>query len=275
MAETENLLSIGQFSSLTRLSVRMLRHYDTHGVLVPADIDPWTGYRRYAPSQLADAADLRNLRDVGFGVSAMAVLLAARGTPAWSNALLLQRETLVGELTAARGRVSLITRLLDRGEDRMSITLDRKVIPALTVVALRGTVPTYADEEQLWGRLLPLLHAGSIRPVGPCGVIEHDDEYTDSDVDLSVFFPVTPGTRAEAPLEILDLPERDCLVARVLGPYDRISAAHDLINTHLVAEDLQPRSNGTVAGKAFNLYLTTPDQVSPDHLVTEVYQPLG
>lgn len=40
MAETPNLMSIGRFSALTRLSVRMLRHYDSHGVLVPADIDP-------------------------------------------------------------------------------------------------------------------------------------------------------------------------------------------------------------------------------------------
>lgn len=36
MAETTTLLSIGEFSSLARLSVRMLRHYDAHGVLVPA-----------------------------------------------------------------------------------------------------------------------------------------------------------------------------------------------------------------------------------------------
>ncbi|MGO1317175.1 MAG: MerR family transcriptional regulator, partial [Cellulomonadaceae bacterium] len=79
MAETTNLMTIGRFSSLSRLSVRMLRHYDSHGVLVPADIDPSSGYRRYAPHQLADAADIRNLRDVGFGVSAIAILLAARG----------------------------------------------------------------------------------------------------------------------------------------------------------------------------------------------------
>ena len=86
MAETTTLLSIGEFSSLARLSVRMLRHYDAHGVLVPAQVDPVTGHRRYAPAQLEDAAHVRRLRDIGVGVSAIPALLDARGTPAWTRA---------------------------------------------------------------------------------------------------------------------------------------------------------------------------------------------
>lgn len=275
MAETANLMTIGRFSALSRLSVRMLRHYDDHGVLVPVDIDPSSGYRRYAPSQLADAADIRSLRDVGFGVSAIGVLLAARGTPAWTDALRLQREALVEEQRAATARVSLITRLLDKGERTMSITIDRTTVPAMTVVALRGTVRSYADEHRLWDRMLPLLAARSIVSVGPCGVIEHDEEYTERDVDLSVFLPVAPGTRVEAPLEILDLPERDCLVARVTGPYERIAEAHDLIGERIAAEDLAVRSDGTLAAKPFNVYLTTPEQAGEDEFLTEVCEPLA
>lgn len=275
MTETTNLMTIGRFSSLTRLSVRMLRHYDSHGVLVPADIDRWTGYRRYASHQLADAADIRNLRDIGFGVSAIGILLAARGTPAWTHALQSQRESLVDELSAAQGRVSLITRLLDQGEQNMSIALSRTVVPAMTLVALRGTVPTYSDEPLLWDRMLPALTSQAIVPIGPCGVIEHDDEFTERDVDLSIFFPVTPGTTVAAPLEILELPQRDCIVARVTGLYDQISEAHDLINARIAAENLTLRNDGTLASKAFNHYLSTPDEVSADELVTEVFEPLA
>ena len=104
----------------------------------------------------------------------------------------------------------------------MSITISRTTIPEMTVVTLRGTVPTYSDEGQLWAQMMPLLAAQGITPIGPCGVIEHDDQYTEHDVDLSIFLPVAPGTRAEAPLEILELPERDCLVARVLGSFAQI-----------------------------------------------------
>lgn len=275
MAETTNLMTIGRFSSLSRLSVRMLRHYDTHGVLVPVDIDASSGYRRYSADQLVDAIDIRNLRDVGFGVSAIGALLAARGTPAWPHALRLQRESLVEEQRAAQGRVSLINRLLDPGDNTMSITIRRTTIPAMTVVALRGTVPTYSDEHLLWDRMLPLLDARSIIPAEPCGVIEHDDQFTDRDVDLSIFFPVAPDTRVDSPLERHELPERDCLVARVEGSYDRITEAHDLISARIVSDGVSARNDGTLAAKAFNRYLVTPSDADEDGLLTEVCVPLA
>lgn len=274
MTETSNLMTIGEFSSLTRLSVRMLRHYDAHGVLVPADVDPWTGYRRYAPHQLRDATDIRNLRDVGFGVSAISALLAARDTPAWPAALELQRDALVEESRVAHARLALITRLI-QGETSMSITLDRRVVPAMTIVALRDVIPTYADEGQLWQRMMPELARQRITPIGPCGVIEHDDAYTEHDVDEEIFLPVVPGTTAAAPLAIHQLPARDCLVARVIGPYDQISAAHDLIAGRLAAENLIPLRDGAIYARAFNLYLTTPEEVPTDELVTEVCVPLA
>lgn len=275
MAETTDLMTIGQFSSLSRLSVRMLRHYDLHAVLVPEHVDPVSGYRRYAARQLRDAADIRNLRDIGFGVSTIGILLAARNTPEWTNALRLQRETLLEEQHAAQGRVSLVNRLLDQGEAPMSITVSRTTVPPMTLACLRGTVPTYSDEGRLWERMMPALGAQSITPTGPCGVIEHDAQYTERDVDLSIFVPVAPGTTVDAPLEIVDLPARDCLVARVVGPYDQITAAHDLINARIAEEGLRVRSDDTLAARAFNLYLNTPDQVSAEELVTEVYEPLA
>ena len=47
MTDTPDLMSIGEFSSRSRLSVRMLRHYGEHGILVPADVDAASGYRRF------------------------------------------------------------------------------------------------------------------------------------------------------------------------------------------------------------------------------------
>ena len=80
MAET-TLLRIGEFSTLTRLSVRMLRYYDASQVLIPAAIDQVTGYRFYSSSQVRDARLIRQLRDVGFSVSAIAALLPLRDDP--------------------------------------------------------------------------------------------------------------------------------------------------------------------------------------------------
>ena len=62
------MLQIGEFSRLSRISVRMLRHYDQVGLLKPAEQDAQTGYRRYAVSQLAEANRITVLRDLGFPI---------------------------------------------------------------------------------------------------------------------------------------------------------------------------------------------------------------
>ena len=50
MDHGERMLRIGTFSTLSRISVRMLRYYQEHDVLVPARTDPFSGYRYYRPS---------------------------------------------------------------------------------------------------------------------------------------------------------------------------------------------------------------------------------
>ena len=38
------MLKIGDFSKLSRVSIRMLRHYDEIGLLAPGKVDAFTGY---------------------------------------------------------------------------------------------------------------------------------------------------------------------------------------------------------------------------------------
>ena len=73
--QTTGLLGMGAFSSLVRLSVRILRYYDKQAVLLPAYTDPETGYRYDAGDQSRDAVLVQTLRDVGFTVSAIATVV--------------------------------------------------------------------------------------------------------------------------------------------------------------------------------------------------------
>ena len=56
------MLKIGEFSKLSRVSVRMLRHYDELGLLAPSEVDPMTGYRYYSERQLIAAGRIAALR---------------------------------------------------------------------------------------------------------------------------------------------------------------------------------------------------------------------
>ncbi|GIZ98688.1 MerR family transcriptional regulator [Tsukamurella sp. TY48] len=277
MTDTPALMSIGRFSSLSRISVRMLRHYDTHGVLVPADVDATTGYRRYAAAQLADAAAIRRLRDVGFGVSAIGALLAVRGTPEYDAALAAQRIELAAAADEALGRLRLLDHLLSEKDTAMTDTVTIETVPAQTLAYLRGTVADYAAEGTLWERFLPALAEQGIAagPVGGC--IEHDDEFREHDVDESVFVEVAAGTAAQAPIGILAAPQRRAVVATVTGPYqEAIPRAHDLIGAYVAEHGLtMTRAAGDPATHHFNVYLDDPCEVPAEQLRTRVYVPVG
>ena len=55
------MLKIGEFSKLSRVSVRMLRHYDEVGLLAPSEVDSMTGYRYYSERQLITAGRIAAL----------------------------------------------------------------------------------------------------------------------------------------------------------------------------------------------------------------------
>jgi DNA-binding transcriptional MerR regulator len=57
-------LSIGRSARRTGLTIEALRHYDELGVLKPAEVDRFTGYRRYRPAQLDQARKVAWLRSL-------------------------------------------------------------------------------------------------------------------------------------------------------------------------------------------------------------------
>ena len=70
------MLKIGEFSKLSRVSVRMLRHYDEIGLLKPAETDRFTDYRYYREDQLPIAGRITALKDMGFSLADIVRILA-------------------------------------------------------------------------------------------------------------------------------------------------------------------------------------------------------
>ncbi|MFF8771300.1 MerR family transcriptional regulator [Kitasatospora sp. NPDC015120] len=118
-----DLRSIGELARDSGLSVSALRFYDGADVLAPARVDPRTGYRWYAPGQLADARLLARLRRVGLPLAGIrAVLGAAAGSGAAHQVLDAHLRRLEGGLADARRELSLIRRLIDQRENPMTTT---------------------------------------------------------------------------------------------------------------------------------------------------------
>lgn len=77
MNQPKNLLSIGAFANMTRLSIKALRLYDQLGLLQPRHVDPQTAYRYYGVDQLSSARMIRNMRDMDMPLATIRQVLAA------------------------------------------------------------------------------------------------------------------------------------------------------------------------------------------------------
>ena len=63
------LLKIGEFSVLSQISIYMLRHYDEIGLLIPEQVDEFTGYRYYSERQLPIAGKIQALKSMGLSLN--------------------------------------------------------------------------------------------------------------------------------------------------------------------------------------------------------------
>jgi DNA-binding transcriptional MerR regulator len=70
-------LPIGDFSRATHLSIKTLRHYHHVGLLEPADVDEFTGHRRYATHQIATAQVIRRFRELDMPIEDIKSVLTA------------------------------------------------------------------------------------------------------------------------------------------------------------------------------------------------------
>ena len=68
---------LGEFSRMTYLSVKALRHYHDVGLLEPAEIDPSSGYRHYTADQVATAQAIRRFRDLDMPLEQVREVLQA------------------------------------------------------------------------------------------------------------------------------------------------------------------------------------------------------
>ncbi|RIV38076.1 MerR family transcriptional regulator [Micromonospora radicis] len=152
--------SIGELARASGLTVSALRFYDAAGVLVPAWVDPVTGYRRYADDQVASARLVAGLRRVGMPVAEIA--RAVRAEPAVVHELLdTQLRRLADGLADARREVSRIRSLLpaDRSAAVTRLTVTAADLAA-AVDAVRFAVGTDPALPALTGVLFDVSAAG-------------------------------------------------------------------------------------------------------------------
>jgi DNA-binding transcriptional MerR regulator len=128
---------IGEFARFTRVSVKMLRHYDQLGLLPAARVDPATGYRYYDTAQLPRLNRILLLRELGFRLEEIGRLLEEEADEVYAGRERELRETV--RHTQAQLRAVAARRELLRGGALPPADVVVRPVPALPV-ALSGAV---------------------------------------------------------------------------------------------------------------------------------------
>ena len=62
------MLRIGDFSKLSKVTIKALRYYEKEGLLIPKNVDAFNGYRYYESNQLLDVSRIISLKQIGLSI---------------------------------------------------------------------------------------------------------------------------------------------------------------------------------------------------------------
>ena len=227
------MLTIGDFSRMTHLSVKALRHYHDMGVLEPAAVDPFTGYRSYDISQVGSAQVIRRLRDLGMPLDSIAAVLAAPDLEARNREIAAHLARMERQLEQTQASVAALRALLTGPAVRPAIGL--RTIAAVTALAVREVVD--AADLSRWGSetfdaLAAALPATGLTAAGPYGGLFHGDFFELERSEVTAFVPVAAEPASAAGLDpggsvrLLKIPAVEAAVAVHEGAFSEIDRTY-------------------------------------------------
>ena len=102
MRDDDDLLTIGEVAKLDGVSTKALRYYDAHGILVPIETDPRTGYRYYAPDQLLEMDVIRLCLEAGVPLDSIETFHQTDGSLDWRTLMETGRDRVAREIARLR-----------------------------------------------------------------------------------------------------------------------------------------------------------------------------
>jgi len=228
------MFKIGDFSRLTFVSVRMLRHYDEIGLLTPKSIDPYTGYRYYAAEQMVKMNRIYVLREMGFSLQEIKELLATDLQGEQLMALLKQRHRSINDTIdqerQKQMRVETLMRLIEKEGHSMKYEVAIKAIPECQVLSLRDTLPAYQEEGRLWQEMMQYTQQHGIKYQDPCYSIYHDAVYREKDVDVEVTLGINGAVPETDRIKVRQLEAvSEAAVVMHQGPYETLTEAYQAL----------------------------------------------
>lgn len=277
------MFSIGEFASIGRVSIRMLRHYDEIGLLTPAHVDPFTGYRWYQGAQFADLGEILTYKDLGFRLDEVARIVQGKCSGGALQAMLTTRRLELSrqlDLDAARlRRLDARLRLLEGAPTMPTFTATLKALPELHLAQASAVAPGFGPENigpvigPLFERLRGSLAAAGI-PLGanPVATYEALEQGDQDGARANAAYPIKSGQalpdESGAGFTIVDLPAVDLAASAVHhGSPSTIGDTWETLHAWIDGNGYQ------LAGVCREVYIISVPEPE-ENWVTELQQPV-
>jgi DNA-binding transcriptional MerR regulator len=227
-------LTIGDFSRVTFLSVKTLRHYHRAGLLEPAEIDSVTGYRRYTTVQIPIAQVIRRFRDLDMPLDDIGRVLRAPDQATRSQLIAAHLTRLEETLAETQRAVASLRDLVEHPS--LSAVIEHRWVPVTAAAAITSTV-AIADLEAWYhgalGEIQGTLSAQDIVASGPPGGIYANELFADERGDATLFLPVIDEFRPVGRVGTMSVPGAELAVITHSGCHDDLDRSYGALATYV------------------------------------------
>jgi DNA-binding transcriptional MerR regulator len=232
------MLSIGDFSRMTQLSVKTLRHYHEVGLVVPHRVDPGSGYRYYTRDQVPTAQVARRLRALDMPVADVKSVLAA--DPDDRNAVIgAHLGRLEAQLAETRAAVQALRAILDPPPDGPPVR--HRSVPAVPSIAVHADVDRDELPEWFFGAVAELLAAvdeQALTPTGPPAGLYGFDVFARDRGPATLFVPVEGAVEPTGPVDQFVVPAAELVVVEHHGPHDDVDLAYSQLGDYATQHEI-------------------------------------
>ena len=257
------MIKIGDFARLSQVSVVTLRYYDEMNLFKPVRVDDFTGYRYYSADQLPRLNRILALKDLGFSLEQIKLMLAdGLSHEQLRGMLTIQRAEVEKRLAEEQERLIRIEARLRQIEleDKMpNYDVVLKTVPAMMVASCRVTIPTNDQVpeylEPAYAKVYEYLRKEGVKDNGLCLTVWHSPADVYENEDAEAIVSVDRSLAGTDQVKVYELPSTqvasvvhhgnfedftqghaallewiDANGYRIIGPYREIYIKHDKSN---------------------------------------------
>jgi DNA-binding transcriptional MerR regulator/effector-binding domain-containing protein len=232
-------VSIGDFSRMTHLTVKTLRHYHDVGLLAPTEVDKMTGYRYYAKSQVPIAQVIRRFRALDMPVEEVRAILGTSDPEARKKLIAAHLDRLERQLKETHAAVASLRALLERPEAPISV--EHRAVrqaPALAVSERMRVKEVTAWMAAAYAEIYDGLRAQGLKAAGPAGALWSVEVFTEHEGDATVFVPVAGEVRPVGRARPFVVPPAELAITLHHGAHTDVDRTYGALGTHVAEHEV-------------------------------------